>query len=78
MKKLLFIVLFSFSLGLASHAQDDKDKTKKTSTVPQKVHNTVSRHKHYKGYKTKHKHGDVDRKKKVDLRDGDVKQKSSQ
>jgi hypothetical protein len=77
MKKLICIALFSLSLGLASHAQDDKDKVKKTSTVPQKVHNTVSRHKKYKGYKTKHKHGDMERKKKVDLRNGEVKQKSS-
>ncbi len=72
------IALFSLCLSFASQAQDDKDKVKKTSTVPQKVHNTVSRHKKYKGYKTKHKHGGIQLKKKVDLRDGDVKQKSSQ
>ena len=54
MKKLLFLVLFAFSFGIAAKAQDDKDKIKKTSTPVQKVHNTFSRHKKHKGYKVKH------------------------
>ena len=29
--------------------------TKRTSTVPEKVHNTFSKHKHYNGTKTTHK-----------------------
>jgi hypothetical protein len=48
-----------FLLQGISFAQDDnKDKTKKTTTVPQKVHNTVSKHKKYSGTKTKHKGDD--------------------
>jgi len=31
-----------------------EDKVKRTSTLPQKVHNTFSKHKHYSGYKVKH------------------------
>ncbi len=65
MKKLFCIALFSLCLNFASQAQDDKDKVKKTSTIPQKVHNTVSKDKKYKGYKTKHKHGGIARKKKL-------------
>ena len=75
MKKLLFLLMFAFTVGVTVNAQD-KDKLKKTSTVPQKVHNTVSKHKKYKGYKTKHKHGNTTRKHKVDYKDGDVKNKT--
>lgn len=76
MKKLLFFVVLSFSIGVAAKAQDDdKDKVKKTSTPVQKVHNTVSRHKKYKGYKIKHHHNGNTAKRKVDLKDGDVKEK---
>ena len=32
----------------------DEKTTKKTSTVPQKVHNTFSKHKKYNGKKTTH------------------------
>jgi hypothetical protein len=56
MKKLIFLLMLSFSIGIVAHAQDDKNKVKKTSTVPQKVHNTFSKHKKHKGYKVKHKH----------------------
>ncbi|MDB5199614.1 MAG: hypothetical protein JWO92_1577 [Chitinophagaceae bacterium] len=76
MKKLLFLLMLTFTIGIAAKAQDDKDKIKKTSTPVQKVHNTVSRHKKYKGYKTKHKNDDVTRKHKVDLHKGDVKDKT--
>ena len=75
MKKLLLLVMFAFTVGLTVNAQD-KDKLKKTSTVPQKVHNTVSKHKKYKGYKSKHKHGNTTKKHKVDYKDGDVKNKT--
>lgn len=73
MKKLLmfFSVLF---LGYSGFAQE-KDKVKKTSTIPQKVHNTFSKHKKYKGYKVKHKHHGVTRKHKVDYKEGHVKDK---
>lgn len=76
MKKLLLLVLLTFTIGIATNAQDDKDKFKKTSTPVQKVHNTFSKHKKHKGYKVKHKHGHVTRKHKVDYKDGDVKNKT--
>ncbi len=75
MKKLLFLLLLTCSISIATRAQDDKDKVKATSTLPQKVHNTFSKHKHYKGYKTKHKHGARTMKHKVDLKHGEVKTK---
>ncbi len=56
MKKFLLILVLAFSFSIASHAQDSKDKVKQTSTVPQKIHNTFSKHKEHDGYKTKHKH----------------------
>ena len=68
---MFLMVLF---LGVAATAQE-KDKLKKTSTIPQKVHNTLSKHKKYKGYKIKHKHHGTTRKHKVDYKDGHVKDK---
>ena len=57
MKKALLLVLIS-SLSLASFAQQkvakDEVKVKKTTTVPQKLHNVFSKHKHYSGTKVKH------------------------
>jgi hypothetical protein len=56
MKKLLFLLMIAFSVSSIALAQDDrKDKAKKTSTVPQKVHNTFSKDKKYNGHKGKHK-----------------------
>ena len=77
MKKLLFMLMLTLSVGMVVKAQDDKDKMKKTSTVPQKVHNTFSKHNKYKGYKTKKKHNGHVRKHKVDLKNGEVKNKSN-
>jgi hypothetical protein len=55
MKKLLFLLLITFTVSSISFAQDEqKDKTKKTTTVPQKVHNTFSKNKKYSGHKRKH------------------------
>jgi len=76
MKKLLFLLMLAFSISLATHAQDDKDKVKKTSTVPQKVHNTFSKHKHYKGYKAKHDHNGSTLKHKVNVKKGEAKTKT--
>ena len=76
MKKILFLLLLTFSISIATKAQDDKDKVKKTSTVPQKVHNTFSKHKHYKGYKAKHDHNGRTQKHKVDVKNGEAKTKS--
>lgn len=63
------------SMAICINAQE-KDKVKKTSSVPQKVHNTFSKHKKHKGYKVKHKHNGVTKKHKVDYKDGDVKNKT--
>ena len=76
MKRLLFLLMFTFTLGIVANAQDSKDKVKKTSTIPQKVHNTVSRHKKHNGYKTKHKHNGVTHKHKVDTKNGEMKIKT--
>lgn len=56
-KALLSLVLISI-LSTVSFAQQkvtkDETKIKKTTTVPQKVHNVFSKHKHYSGTKVKH------------------------
>ena len=74
MKKLL-LTLLVMSFGFLVIAQE-KDKVKKTSTPMQKVHNTFSKHKKYKGYKVKHKHHGVTKKHKVDYKEGEVKDKT--
>jgi hypothetical protein len=76
MKKLLFLVMLAFTVSITVNAQDDKDKLKKTSSIPQKVHNTVSKHKKHKGYKAKQKHNGVTKKHKVNYKDGAVKNKT--
>lgn len=59
MKQLFFTFSLVVSTALLANAQDktstvtkEEKTTKKTSTVPQKVHNTFSKHKHYSGKKT--------------------------
>lgn len=74
MKKVLILLIVIMSINITVNAQE-KDKVKKTSTVPEKVHNTFSKHKRYKGYKIKRKHHGVTRKHKVDYKDGEVKNK---
>ena len=59
MKKLAVIAVMVFAIGLTAFAQQQvvvkkEDKVKKTTTIPQKIHNTFSKHKHYSGTKTKH------------------------
>ncbi len=59
MKKLLFslaMIVFTASFATAQDTKVVKDEktTKKTSSVPQKVHNTFSKHKKHNGTKTKH------------------------
>ena len=68
--------MLTFTISVATNAQDDKDKVKKTSTVPQKVHNTFSKHKHYKGYKAKHDHNGNTQKHKVNVKKGEAKTKT--
>ena len=57
MKKLLAGLMMVCTLSITSFAQTvvkKEDKVKRTTTIPQKIHNTFSKHKHYSGYKTKH------------------------
>ena len=58
MKKLVAVFTMVFAIGVTSFAQQvvvkKEDKEKKTTTIPQKIHNTFSKHKHYNGTKTKH------------------------
>ena len=55
MKKLLVLAILIAGVNFASSAQAPvaKAKVKKTSTIPQKVHNTFSKHKKYSGTKSK-------------------------
>lgn len=78
MKKLLFLLMIAFTISVAAKAQDEeKDKVKKTSTIPQKVHNTFSKHKKYSGHKTKHKKNGVTRKHKMNTAKGEVMNKTT-
>lgn len=58
MKKLLLLIMLMNAIAVTSFAQQkvtkDETKVKKTSTVPQKLHNVFSKHKHYSGTKVKH------------------------
>jgi hypothetical protein len=58
MKKLAAVLVMVFAIGITAFAQQvvvkKEDKVKKTTTIPQKIHNTFSKHKHYNGTKTKH------------------------
>jgi len=58
MKKLLLLSIIAATSIMASAQQTtkvvkDETKVKKTSSVPQKVHNTFSKKKEYNGKKTK-------------------------
>ena len=55
MKKLLVLAILFSGVTFAASAQAPvaKAKVKKTSTIPQKVHNTFSKHKKYSGAKSK-------------------------
>ncbi len=79
MKKLILFLMLGLSFGYVANAQDgdNKDKVKKTSTIPQKVHNTFSKHKKYSGYKTKHEHHGIKRKHKVNYKKGTVVNKTT-
>lgn len=58
MKKLIYLLILGAFTVTSAMAQQvvskNETKTKKTSTLPQKVHNVFSKHKHYSGTKTKH------------------------
>lgn len=54
MKKIWIMLVCFACISLSSFAQQ-KEVITKTSTLPQKVHNTFSSHKEYNGYKVKKK-----------------------
>ena len=58
MKKTVLTLMMVLAVAVTSFAQEvvvkKTDKVKKTTTLPQKVHNVFSKHKKYKGTKTKH------------------------
>ena len=54
MKKLILLLVCAFGIFSGVFAQEVKDKVKETKTLGQRVHNTFSKKKHYKGYKAKH------------------------
>jgi hypothetical protein len=64
-------------IGFSAQAQEKaKSEVKATSTPVQKVHNTFSKHKHHKGYKTKHKDADgTKHTKNVNYKKGVVRKK---
>ena len=57
MKKLTLFTL-ALAMTVTAFAQQEvvkkEDKTKKTTNVGEKIHNTFSKHKRYNGTKTKH------------------------
>ena len=65
-----------FTVGFAASAQTVKTEVKKTTTAKQKLHNTFSKHKHYKGYKVTKKNGKHKSKRKVNTMTGEVKAKN--
>ena len=73
MKKLFMMLMLMFSIGFVASAQEVKTEVKKTTTAGQKVHNTFSRHKHYKGYKVINKNGKHKSKKTVNKMTGETK-----
>ena len=57
MKKATLTLMMVLAIAVTSFSQEivkKTDKVKKTTTLPQKVHNVFSKHKKYKGTKTKH------------------------
>lgn len=77
MKKLLLVLMLTCGIGMVSQAQDTKGKVKPTSTIPQKVHNTLSKHKKHSGYKVKKTNKGITHKHKVDYKKGEVKNKTT-
>jgi hypothetical protein len=60
MRKTIATLLMALTIGVTTTFAQQRvvvkkeDKVKKTTTFGQKIHNTFSRHKHYRGTKTKH------------------------
>lgn len=74
MKQLIMLLIICVT-ALSTKAQTQVD-VKKTSTPVQKVHNSFSRHKHYKGYKVKRKYSNGHKRKtRVNTTTGEVEVK---
>lgn len=69
--------MITFSIGFVAKAQEDKDKSKPTSTIPQKMHNAVSKHKKHNGWKSKSEHNGVKHKHTKNTKTGEVEDKTS-
>lgn len=58
MKKTITVLMMVLAISVTAFAKQvvvkKEDKVKKTTTIPQKIHNTFSKHKHYNGTKVKH------------------------
>lgn len=58
MKKTITVLMMVLAISVTAFAKQvvvkKEDKVKKTTTIPQKIHNTFSKHKHYSGTKVKH------------------------
>lgn len=68
----MLLLMVSFTLVFSANAQTET-KVKKTTTPVQKVHNTFSKRKHYKGYKVKTKTPYRKTKKTVNAQTGESK-----
>lgn len=75
MQKFIVLAFLSISVCFTAGAQDTEKKIKKTSSVPQKIHNTFSRHKRHNGFKVTTERNGVERKHKVNTHTGEVKDK---
>ena len=64
MKRIILVMMMCFAMGSIGFAQTEV-KVKPTSTVPQKVHNTFSKHKRHNGVVVKTKTPHHKRKHKV-------------
>jgi len=78
MKKIFALLCIAIGMAISTTAQT-KTETKLTTTPAQKVHNTFSKNKKYKGYKTKTKYANGKKRvKKVNTMTGEVKTKEKQ
>jgi hypothetical protein len=68
MKKLVLLMFVFVGFCFYANAQQEHVKVKKTTSAVQKVHNTFSKRKHYKGYKIKHTKNGHTTKTKVKLK----------
>ncbi|MDQ6903298.1 MAG: hypothetical protein M3139_09845 [Bacteroidota bacterium] len=75
MKKIILTAIIAMNICCIAGAQD-KTKIKKTSSPTQTLHNVVSKHKKYNGYKVTTEKNGVEKKHKVNTKTGEVKNKT--